>query len=497
MLIDAQYNFNLKKLVISYIDKECNPRLKYYDWGNPQKFQNCDISDPDRDKRYTSWDGRAVKSVSCSFPNRYSIYEFLDALPEKERTEIFEYHEPSIYFIDIETEIIDGFPDAKSASTRVLAISVVFDDKIILMGIKELSAEAQKRILDKTNEYFAKFDLVYKLQYLKYPDEFAMLKYFFENMVPHMNCLSGWNFINYDWTFLINRARKLVKTVNGAELTINVNLSSPTKRLYKAFLTDYELPEHKLIYDYMQLYEAFDTSIKVKESSSLDYVSYKLVGVNKIKYTGSLQKLYEDDYEKYMYYNAVDSVLVHKIHLARNYISIIYAVSSLATIKALDVMPPKKSALASLAITEGLLRHKFRDIGIVMFKDEDRIESDEEGLAGGWVKSPVVGFNRWVVVYDFASLYPTTQRQWFIAPENYVGAQHPVDKSICTNNKSIDLSKHVICTNGDVFMKRNSPTIMMLKDVYADRKKAKKVMMSKKTEYEKIMNEIAHLESQL
>jgi hypothetical protein len=31
-----------------------------------------------------------------------------------------------------------------------------------------------------------------------------------------------------------------------------------------------------------------------------------------------------------MYYNAVDSVLVQKIHESRNYISIIYAISSLS-----------------------------------------------------------------------------------------------------------------------------------------------------------------------
>jgi hypothetical protein len=70
-------------------------------------------------------------------------------------------------------------------------------------------------------------------------------------------------------------------------------------------MTKYELPAHRLVFDYMQLYEICDTSIKVKESSSLDYVAGKLVGVNKIKYTGSLSKLYEEDFEKFMYYNTL------------------------------------------------------------------------------------------------------------------------------------------------------------------------------------------------
>ena len=136
-------------------------------------------------------------------------------------------------------------------------------------------------------------------------------------------------------------------------------------------MTKYELPAHRLIFDYMQLYEICDTSIKVKESSSLDFVSSKLVGVEKIKYNGSLQKLYEDDFETFMYYNAVDSVLVQKIHEARNYISIISAISSLAQIRIVDVVSQMNNALGSLAITEGVLRNRFRNMdNIVLFRDE-------------------------------------------------------------------------------------------------------------------------------
>ena len=139
--------------------------------------------------------------------------------------------------------------------------------------------------------------------------------------------------------------------MNGKEYKINPAESSPVKKINKMWGTEYEVPAHRMIFDYMQLYEICDTSIKVKESSSLDFVSSKLVGVDKIKYNGSLQKLYEDDFETFMYYNAVDSVLVQKIHDARNYISIIYAISSLARIRIVDVVSQMNNALGSLAIT--------------------------------------------------------------------------------------------------------------------------------------------------
>lgn len=512
MLVETQYLSNSKKLVCSYVDKSGDIKLKYYDWDNPMKYVSCEDNDPQRHPEYKSWDGKSVKHVEVNHPDRYAIYEFLDALPDDEKEELFEYNLPKIYFIDIETEIIDGFPEAadiykedpdgnkvlvkEGASTQVLSISIVYDDKIILLGLKDMPEDMQERICKNTNKYFEKFGTEYKFKYVKYDDEFDMLYAFFHKMVPKMPVLTGWNFLQYDWLFLVNRSRKLSKWMNGKEYKINPAESSPIKKLSKIWGSEYEVPVHRMIFDYMQLYEICDTSIKVKESSSLDFVSSKLVGVDKIKYTGSLQKLYEDDFETFMYYNAVDSVLVQKIHDSRNYISIIYAISSLAQIRIVDVVSQMNNALASLAITEGVLRNRFRkQDNIVLFK-EDRGDA-ESTIAGGWVKDPVVGMNRWVVCYDFASLYPTTQRQFFIAPENFVGIQHPTNKSICDNGREIDPVNHVVCVNGAVFNKRLSPTLKMLEDVYADRKKAKKVMMAKKEEYKALQDEIERLESEL
>lgn len=566
MLIETQYLTNSKKLVASYVDKTGDIKLKYYNWDNPMKYVSCEDRDPQRHPTFRSWDGKSVKQVEVSQPDRYAIYEFLDALPESEKNEIFEFNLPKIYFIDIETEIVDGFPEAadikdqngtvtkEGASTSVLSISIVYDDKIILLGLRDMSEDMQTRIINNTNKYFDKFGNNYKFKYIKYDDEFDMLYAFFNKMVPKMPLLTGWNFLNYDWLYLINRSRKLSKWVNGKEYTIDPKVSSLTKRLNKIWSTEFEVPAHRMIFDYMQLYEICDTSIKVKESSSLDFVSKKLVGVEKIKYVNSiyklkedsqiqginflkddicrtegdgfyiyngtekisftkekfetikdlfreinvsnLQRLYEEDFEIYMYYNAVDSVLVQKIHEARNYISIIFAISSLAQIRIVDVVSQMNNALGSLAITEGVLRNRFRtQDNIVLFRDE---KGDVEStIAGGWVKDPVVGLNQWVVCYDFASLYPTTQRQFFIAPETFVGIQDKNDKTKCENGRKIDLNKHVVCVNGVVFEKRSSPTLRMLEDVYADRKKNKKIMMQKKEELKEVLDEIKRLEMEL
>lgn len=462
-------------------------KVKYFPWEYPFKYEICDHNDQEREQDYHSWDGKPIKKAYGTHPDRYSIYEFLDALPKHETQDIFEFYLPKVYFIDIETEVIDGFPDPAEAPTMIQSISVVYDDKIILLGMKDMPEDMQIRIKDKTNKYFEKFGADYKFKYIQFDDEFDMLYSFFNNMLRKMPCITGWNFLDFDLRFLVNRARKLTKTKNGKQYSIDPKVASYSRKLNHIWGTDYEVPAHKLVFDYMLLYKSLDNSVKVKESNSLDFVSGKLLGLKKIEYKGSLMKLYDEDFETFMYYNAVDSVLVQKIHEVGNYISIIFAIASLARIKATDVYSYMNSNLGSLAITEGVLRGLFReDENIILFKDRTKNNSGQGRIAGGWVKDPAVGMNRWVACYDFASLYPRTQMQFFISPENYRGKQDKQDPDFCIstegNRVQINKEEDVVCVNGSVFRKKMSPTLKMLDNVYSDRKKNKKIMMAKKIE---------------
>ena len=499
MLIETQYLSNSKKLLASYINHDGEVMTKYFNWETPFKYEICSPNDPARDPKYHSWEGKPIKKVDAAYPDRYSIYEFLDALPAEDTAEMFEFFLPKIYFIDIETEVVDGFPDPAEAPTMIQSISIVYDDKIILLGLKPLSDEAQKRIIDGTNEYFAKFGTQYKLKYIQYNTEFDMLYTFFNKMLPKMPCITGWNFLDFDFRFLVNRAKKLKLNRFGKVYTIDPKVSSITNKLNTIWGTDYEVPAHKLIFDYMLLYDSLDTKVKVKESKSLEFVSEQILGVGKIKYDGDLMSLYEEDFEKFMLYNAVDSVLVQQIHNKGKYIDIIFAIASLARIRAVDVYSYMNNALASLAITEGVLRGLFREENIILFKDKTKDNRGSAKIKGGWVKDPAVGMNRWVACYDFASLYPTTQRQFFISPENYKGVQDPNDKDFCISSDGykieIDKEKDVVCVNGSVFVKRKSATIKMLENVYAERKKNKKIMMSKNLEVDHLEKELEKLKN--
>jgi DNA polymerase elongation subunit (family B) len=442
MLVD--YEFKAGKLVLSYVDETGNVKLKHYNWRNPKKFVVTDEYDPEADKNFKTWNGRKVKNVYTNNPNRYSIYEFLDSLPQEEQDIIHAFNQPKIFYIDIETKIVDsGFVEPKDATAPIQSIAIVNENKIILMGYKRLSKDDLQWIKEETNRTFDKLGL--KFDFIKYfyfgdydKPEYEMMQYLFTKLIPRMPVITGWNFVNYDWVYMVNRARRV-----GVDPT----QSSFTRNLVKAWKGEEEMPKHRVIVDYMELYKKWDTKIKVKESNSLDFVAEKTLGINKIAYTGSLQSLYEKDFRGYLFYNAVDTILVQEIHKKMKYIDIMLAISSLAKIPILD-------AASTLRVTEGVLREDYRDKkGIVIAKEYDKDPSSENVL-GGFVKDPNKGMNRWVSCYDFASLYPTTQRQNNIAPENFKGVKVSNILAEYDGRREKIEEDDIICANGAVFDKK-------------------------------------------
>jgi len=484
MLVD--YEYKNSKLLVSYIAKDGNIKMKYYNWRRPKKYVITDDYDKEADPKYKSWTGKKVKLVPTSQPNRYAIYDFLDHLPQEEQDEIYEFNNPNIFYIDIETEIVDsGFVDPKDATSKVQTIAITNGNKVLLLGVKPLSKDDEFWIKQEINKTFAKFNVDFS--YVKYmyfgasdTPEKDMLYYFFTKLVPKMQVLTGWNFVNYDWTFLVNRCRRL---------GIDPSVASFTRRLEKVWKTEEELPFHRVVVDYMDLYKKWDSKIKVKESNALDFVAGKILGVGKIAYTGSLQDLYNNDFRHYLFYNAVDTILVQFIHEKMRYIDIMFAISTLAKIRILD-------AVSTLRVTEGVLRNDFRDKKNIVLVKEFENDVNNERVLGGFVKDPVKGMNKWVACYDFASLYPTTQRQNNIGPDTYKGmkisnkfAEFKGIKHEITNND-------VVCANGAVFSKDFSVTCNKLSEIYFERKKYKKMMFEKLTEVETLQKELKKLKDE-
>lgn len=475
----VNYEWKNNKLLVSYIDTKGNLKFKNYPYSNPQNWTVTSETDPSKSNTLRTWDKKPVKLVPTRRPNRYSIYEYFHALPENEKQEIFAYNEPKITFCDIEVEITEGFPEAHLANNRVTAICLIQKNKILLMGIQDLSTKQISNMEKDINSYFENFDTKYKIQWEFYKTEKEMLTVLFNELIPNMPVITGWNFVKYDWVYLVTRARKL---------DINPDIASPTGQLVKPWrktntdTKDFkpiyeELPEHRVIVDYMDIYKKWDTSVKIKESDKLDYVAGEMLGVKKLEYSGSLKDLYKNDYYKYMLYNCIDTALVQLIHLKSRIFDIMLSISSLSNIEILQ-------SPSAIRVTEGIFFKEYYDNGIIMCKqytqsfDNENDDDDDESekiLNGGYVKFPSIGIYMWVCVFDFASLYPTTMRQFNIGPEVFKGMKINNSEALLNGIKVNLHPNDIVLLNGAVFDHEEGITNKKITTIFKERKINKNV----------------------
>ena len=488
MIVD--YEYRNSKLIVSHIADNKQIKLRYYNWPNPSKYIITEDNDPQRDGRYVTWNGNSVKKVPTKNPNRYAVYDFIDELPQEEQDILFQYNEPEIFFVDIENEIIDKKPAPHLAESAILSISIVHKNKVMVMATDDLSKDKIESIEKDINTYFSKFGGGYSFQFVRSKNEYEMILNFFTKIVPKMPVITGWNFTEYDWVFLVNRARKLGIDPSCSSLTGVLREPYNPENKKVSYV---ELPNHRIIVDYMELFKKWDTSIRVKESIGLDFVSDNVLGIKKVNYEGNLKTLYQNDYTKFIFYNAVDSILVQKIHEKMKLVDILYGISTLSRVKIQD-------SYNTLPVTEGILRRKLkREKNVILCKlERDQREITDEGVSGGYVKDPVKGMSHWASCYDFASLYPTSMRMFNISVDSYKGVISQDRSYVLFNNKKIDLEPtDIILLNGAVFRNETGVVNQVMTDIYGDRKKYKGLMTQDAMDLDELKREEAELVKEL
>ena len=458
MLLDIEQREN--EIIVSYYNTEGTVSFKRYPIEQYKNWVVTDDKDRYRDREIKNWDGRSVKLVNTRKYNKFGLIYFIDCLPKEDQDEILAYNMPKTYFVDIETEIVDGFPKAEDAKTRILNFSIITPDrKAIVLGLKDL--EGISDMENDTNEYFKSLDSDWSLSYYKFKNEYDMVYNFVHKFMPKFPMMTGWNFVNYDWQYIVNRCKRL---------QIDISESAKTGAVDRVD----GRPLHMGILDYMQLYDKYDRSVKVKESNRLDYVAGQVVKLKKIKYNGGLQELYENDYKKYVYYNIVDSCLVYYIDQK------IKSMEVLLTLANITKMPLYKAA-SPVAMTEALMARKLMEEN-KRIGTEAREDNKKDGkYAGAFVKEPISGFYGGVSAFDFASLYPSIMRQFNISPDAYI--EQVPKEAIAEKRKNKNV---IVCENGVVYKNEDSVLKQILSDLYNQRKEYK----AKSFEYFKKADEI-------
>jgi DNA polymerase elongation subunit (family B) len=446
MILDVEVNDNY--LVISYYDKEGKSKLKKFEIPQVLNWTICSATDPKRDHNFSNWDGKPVKKISDKRLNKWSIYEFINNLPPDEKAELTALNFPKVQSIDIETEVIDSFPVPEVARERITTIAIATEtNSTLVLGWKPISKEQEKAIFDNHREYLKEYG-DWNFKYICFDDEYNMMYTFINKFLPNFSLAIGWNFMGFDWKYIFNRCKRL---------GIDVSMASPTKKLQG----NDNIPLHIGMIDYMEIYKRWDRTVQIKESNSLDFVSNAVLGTTKLKYSGTLQELYENDYDKYVLYNAIDAALVCLIHKKLKTINSVLSVSCLCNLSIYK-------ASSAVNLTEALLWRGYYSRNKVIA--DKKVETPRGAYEGAYVKEPEAGMFRAVTCFDYASLYPSIMRQFNVSPESFMTKTQDETKLEAHRQDQ----SFIVSTTGAIY---NNKEVSVLKEIltnlYSERKNNK------------------------
>lgn len=432
-------------LNISYVNSDGQISFEMIEIPEEERFEWVITSASKGEHEVKSWDGKPVKKIPARFLNKYRISEFLIQQPKEIQDRIFQFNTPHKYFCDIETEILDEFPSPTNPKAAITSISIANErDVIVVLSTRKLGAEPVKKIETDLNEYFKKFEKKITFKYKSFDSEYDMLHSFFSEAVLKFPLITGWNFIDFDWNYLVAR---------GLKLNVNVSRCSPTGKL-----DSNKKPLHKLVVDYLAIYKKWDTIVDIKESNSLDSVAETVLGIKKVKYSGSLNDLYRNDFSNFVLYNAVDSYLVKLIDEKLNTIMPYLKLGNITKSEA-------DKAFSPVNMVENIMVEQlWKDRKRVFIVNKENHEHKTK-YEGAYVIEPVPGFHDYLATFDYSSLYPSTIRQWNISPDVYI--KKDPDAILTT-----DIIK---CATGAIFKKNVDGVLKtLLTEIFKQRKEQKK-----------------------
>jgi DNA polymerase elongation subunit (family B) len=380
----------------------------------------------------------------------------------------------SVVSLDIETDSSGGFPNIKEADKAITAISISKNGKKIVLGTRFYKSKSN--------------DVVYRMC----KDEKDLLNKFLvvwthEDWAPDV--VTGWNVEMFDIPYIYNRIRVVLGEksakmlspwgrVHEREIVRGKSSSNASKDLEGRVDHVYDMVGIAVL-DYLQLYKKF--SFKNQASYKLDHIANVELGERKLDYSeyGSLNDLYEKNYELFIDYNIHDVVLVDRLEEKLGLIKQVFAMAYDAKVNYVDVLTTVRPW--DVIIHNYLMGKK---TVIPQFEKGD----DDFNLVGGHVKEPQLGMHKWVASFDLNSLYPHLIMQYNISPETFVEKldSFPSIDSLLERSTDYEYNEEwSYAANGCVYRRDKLGFLPeLMQKMYDDRAKYKKMMIEAKKRYE-------------
>ena len=237
----------------------------------------------------------------------------------------------------------------------------------------------------------------------------------FLDLIEDADIHSGWNSEGYDVPYTINRIQRVLSKDDTRRFCLWGQL--PKRREYEKFGKTSETYDTigRVHMDYLNLYRKY--TYEERHTYRLDAIGEMEVGENKTVYEGTLDQLYNNDFERFIEYNRQDVALLDKLDKKLRFID-------LANEIAHDNTVLLQTTAGAVAVTEQAIVNEAHRRGMQV---PNRVQHEgNTAAAGAYVAFPKKGVHEWIGSMDLNSLYPSIIRAMNMAPETIVGQIRPV-----------------------------------------------------------------------
>jgi len=385
----------------------------------------------------------------------------------------YDFDKVLIGVIDIEVGSENGFPNPYEANEPITAICIKYlngPTYVFGCGIYETQG---------------------KEIYVKCKDEYSLCKQFMALWTKKCpDILTGWNTKFFDEPYIINRFRKILGEDETKKLSPWNYIGERKTVINGRPMIAYNIMGVESL-DYIELYKWYAPGGKSQESYRLDAIAQVELGEGKISFDeyDSLHALYRLNFQKFIEYNIRDVEIIIKLEEKLKLLE-------LGVTLAYDTKTNFEDIFAQTRMWDSMTYAYLFEKNIIV---PPRIVKEKDGMfEGAYVKEVQVGMHHYVASFDLNSLYPHLMMQYNISPETLIEPENYTDEmreilsqGVDVNSmlsKSVDISKlqgATLTPNGQFFRTDIMGFLpKMMEEMYTDRTKFKRLMLTAKQEYE-------------
>ena len=317
--------------------------------------------------------------------------------------------ELNVAFFDIEVDFDPerGYSSPNDPFNAVTSIAVYCSwlDKLICLVLppKGMHSQEAQNIVSKFENTFL------------FTREADLLEAFLD-LIQDADVLSGWNSEGYDIPYTINRVTRVLSKDDTRRFCLWKQL--PKKRTFERFGAENITFDTigRVHMDYMQLYRKY--TYEERHSYALDSIGEFELNERKTPYEGTLDQLYNNDFEKFIEYNRQDTMLLKKLDDKLKFLDLANELAHANTVLL-------QTTMGAVAVTEQAIINEAHERGMVVPNRRERLTGEDTQAAGAYVAYPKKGLHEWVGSIDINSLYPSAIRALNMGNETIVGQLRP------------------------------------------------------------------------